>query len=203
MMRRHSHAIPRRHCPAFALALMAILFAGVAEATVPVPIDPGTIEMQFGAAGIVLPENFRGTFSAQPEARIGYFISKGLEIQAQGEVRVWPLGGQAPDHYGIGVSALYFPALREEQNFYLLGGLGGALIDPPGELEGGFKPFARAGVGFKVSMAGLKFLGSGFLNMEYRFEKLFVDDAELFDDPTLESGSSVVSGAAIGLSFFR
>jgi hypothetical protein len=203
MMRSRFVAIPRQHGPAFALALIAFLVAGASKAAVPVPIDPGTIEMQVGVAGIVLPENFRGTFSAQPEARIGYFISRGLELQAQGDVRVWPLGGKAPDHYGIGVSALYFPALREEQNFYLLGGLGGALIDPPGPPEGGVKPFARAGVGFKVSMAGLKFLGSGFLNMEYRFEKVFVDAAELFDDPTREGGSSLVSGAALGLSFFR
>jgi hypothetical protein len=193
----------RRHCPALALAVVAFLFPASSDAAVPVPIDPGTVEFQFGAAGIVLPENFRGTFSAQPEARIGYFIRRGVEIQGQAEMRVWPLGGYAPDHYGIGVSALYFPALREEQNFYVLGGLGGALIDPPGESDGGFKPFARAGVGSKVSMAGLKYLGSGFLNMEYRFEKLFVDAADLFDDPTRDGGSSLVSGVSLGFSFFR
>jgi hypothetical protein len=161
------------------------------------------MEIQVGVAGMVLPESFPGTYSIQPEARFGYFIREGLEVQALGDVRVWPLGGRAPHSYGIGGSLLWFPSFQEERSFYVLGGAGGTFSDPAGPAEGGFTPLVRAGVGFKVAMTGLKFLGSGFLTMEYRAELHFFDDPEYFDDPTLTNESDFMSGAAIGFSFFR
>jgi hypothetical protein len=173
--------------------LVAIGIA-LAPGSVPaaVPIAPGTWEFQAGIAGIVLPEDIPGTYSLQPEARIGYFIREGIELQAQGDVRVWPLGSVAPNHYGVGGSVLWFPPIQEERSLYLLGGMGGAYSDPPGsEEESSFDPLARAGFGFKVPISGLGPLDGSYLNLEYRGEMAFTDDPDF------------VSGAAIGLSFFR
>jgi hypothetical protein len=166
-------------------------------------VPPGTWEFQGGFSGIVLPEAFNGTWSAQIEGRAGYFIKEALEIQGMINWRVWPLGGKAPHYYDFGVSALWFPKIGDIRNMYLLGGAGGAVTDPPHEPEGGFKPLIRAGVGFKVPMRGLEFLGNAYLTMEYRAEMVFIDDPEFFEDPTIEDGSDFVSGAAIGISYFK
>jgi hypothetical protein len=32
---------------------------------------------------------------------------------------------------------------------------------------------------------------------------VFIDDPEFFEDPTIEDGSDFVSGAAIGISYFK
>ncbi|HET9886640.1 MAG TPA: hypothetical protein VFR10_03940, partial [bacterium] len=107
-------------------------------------------------------------------------------------------------HYtDLGASLLWFPQIGNHRNMYMLAGAGGAITDPPGEPDGGFKPLVRAGVGFKVPMSGLKFLGDAYLTMEYRGEMVFIDDPEFFEDDTIEDGSNFVSGAAIGLSYFK
>jgi hypothetical protein len=174
------------------LPVVAACFcAGPGKTLAAVPIEAGTWEIQAGLAGIVLPEDIEGTYSLQPEVRFGYFIADAIELQAQGDVRVWPLGSVAPNSYGVGGSVLWFPSIQEERNLYLLGGVGGAYTDPPGSAEdSSFDPLGRVGFGFKVPITGLGFLDGSYLNLEYRGEMAFVDDPDF------------VSGAAIGLSFF-
>ncbi len=178
----------------FVLPLVAACFHfSPGKAFAAVPIEAGTWEIQAGLAGIVLPEDIQGTYSLQPEARLGFFIVDAIELQAQVDVRVWPLGSVAPNSYGFGGSVLWFPSIQEERNLYLLGGVGGAYTDPPGSVEdSSFDPLGRAGFGFKVPITGtgLGFLDGSYLNLEYRGEMVFVDDPDF------------VSGAAIGLSFF-
>ena len=188
-----------------AFALVWILSAFLARPchAAAVPVTAGTWEFQGGFSGIVLPESFNGTWSAQIEGRTGYFIMEAVELQGMINVRVWPLGSKAPHYTDFGASVLWFPKIGENQNMYLMGGAGGATTNPPGEPEGGFKPLIRAGFGFKVPMSGLKFLGDAYLTMEYRAEMVFIDDTEFFEDPTIEDGSDFVSGAAIGLSWFK
>lgn len=187
---------------ALALALSVGALAAPSRADEP-PITKGVWEYQGGASGIVLPESFNGTWSLQLEGRVGYFIGEGWELQGMINGRVWPLGSKAPKYVDLGGSVLYFPEIGGKRNMYVLGGAGVAKTDPNGPPEGGFKPLIRAGFGFKVPMSGLKFLGNAFLTMEYRGEMVFIDDAEFFEDPTIEDGSDFVSGAAIGLSWFQ
>ena len=193
---------PSFHSYAFALGLFAWAIAVPSRADEP-PIAKGIWEYQGGVSGIVLPESFNGTWSLQIEGRVGYFIKEGWELQGMINGRLWPLGSQAPKYVDLGGSILYFPEIGGKRNMYLLGGAAAAKTDPPGPPEGGFKPLIRAGFGFKVPMSGLKFLGDAFLTMEYRAEMVFIDDAEFFEDPTIEDGSDFVSGAAIGLCWFQ
>lgn len=192
------------HPYAFALALALSVggFAAPSRADEP-PITQGIWEFQGGASGIVLPESFDGTWSLQIEGRAGYFIKEGWELQSMLNWRVWPLGSKAPKYVDLGGSILYFPEIGNKRNMYVLGGAAAVKTDPNGPAEGGFKPLIRAGFGFKVPMSGLKFLGDAYLTMEYRAEMVFIDDAEFFEDPTIEDGSDFVSGAAIGLSWFK
>lgn len=179
------------------IPVLLAVFASIASISGPVfaaatlPISPGTKELQIGVAGIVLPENVNGTFSAQIEARVGLFLKEALEAQVAGDVRLWPLGDKAPDSYGIGVNFLWYPKLYEDRNLYVLAGAGGALTDPPGPDDGGFDPLMRAGFGFKVPVSKFVFIPASFLTIEYRGEMLFADDSDF------------VSGAGLALSFFK
>ncbi len=166
----------------------ASCFSLPARATV--PIEEGTWEFQVGLAGIVLPEEVHGTYSLQPEARVGLFLGDALEIQGQAEVRVWPLGDVAPNYYGLGGNLLWYPEIQNDRSLYFLGGAAGSWNDPPGEDEGGFDPLGRLGLGFKVPISGPGFLDNAFLSLEYRGEFIFAESTDF------------VSGAAIGLSFF-
>jgi hypothetical protein len=182
---------PARLTFLFPVALVSLLLAGIASAQT-FPVVAGTMEVQVGAAGIVLPENTNGMVSAQPELRLGYFVSEGLQLQIVGDARVWPLGMVAPANYGVGAQFLWFPNLGpQNRNLYLLAGAGGAYSDPPRD-DSQFDPLARVGLGVKVPLAGvgLGFLQRAHLTVEYRGELLFQDETDF------------VSGAAVGFSFF-
>lgn len=174
----------------FAAFLGGLLLAA-SSASADIPVGVGSKEIQIGVAGIVLPENSLGTYSLQPEVRVGWFIREAVEVVLQGDVRVWPLGEKAANSYGAGVALAFFPKLNETHNLYLLGGVGGAYADPPGAVDAGFDPLVRAGFGFKVPVAGLPLLPGAYLNVEYRGEFVLADENDF------------VSGAALGLSFFK
>jgi hypothetical protein len=154
---------------------------------------PGLIEVQVGVAGIVLPEASRGTFSAQPELRIGLFLSDHLELQGEASVRVWPLGVVAASSLGLSGNALFYPATASRARIYFLGGGGGALTDPPGPAEdSSFDPLVRGGTGVRVALAGLgvPILDPLTFVAEYRGELVFADDTDF------------VSGISLGVSRF-
>jgi hypothetical protein len=101
------------------------------------------------------------------------------------------LGSVAPHYYGVGGSVLWYPEIQAERSLYLLGGVGGAYSEPPGDSDSSFDPFLRGGFGFKVPISGLGFLDGSYLNLEYRGEYVFADESDF------------TSGAAMGLAFFR
>ena len=150
---------------------------------------PQGLVMRFGIAGIVLPEASGGTFSAQPELRLGWFPQAHIAIQIEGSARVWPLGPVAAHSFGLAGNLLWFPPISAgRRELYLLAGGGGYYTDPP--LGGSsFDPALRAGVGVMAPMGGLVHSLSALrLSMEYRGEYLFADQTDF------------VSGIAIGFS---
>ncbi len=192
----------------------ALLWPGLAFAQIPVPtpvpqppppaeepvpetaaaIAPGAIEIQLGVAGITLPESSRGTYSAQPELRLGFFLHEYMELQGELSVRVWPLGTVAANSYGVSGNVLFFidpPTSRAR--LFLLGGGGGQFADPPGPAEGrSFDPLVRGGIGVRVSLAGtgVSLLQPLSFAAEYRGELVFADDTDF------------VSGISLGVSRF-
>jgi hypothetical protein len=178
--------------------MLAAGVAGLAPASASAqtfPMTSGTIEVQLGLGAIMLPEGSDGTYSAQPELRVGLFLWPGLQLQVQGDARLWPLGGVAAKSYGACAHLLWFPELSpENRSFYLMAGAGGALNDPPARtgLDSGFDPMLRGGVGYKVPLSGLEvgFLKRTHLTVEGRLEALFQDETDL------------VSGGAVALSYF-
>jgi hypothetical protein len=178
------------------LATLASVLLGFVPASAQTfPMASGTLEVQFGLAAIVLPEGSDGAYSAQPELRVGLFLMPGLELQVQGDARLWPLGSVAAKSYGASAHLLWFPALSpENRNFYLMAGGGGALSDPPARtgLDSGFDPLLRGGLGYKVPVSGLDFgfLKRPHLTVEGRLEALFQDETDL------------VSGGSVALSYF-
>jgi hypothetical protein len=157
------------------------------------PVSAGTLEVQVGVAGIVLPEESRGTFSAQPEVRVGWFLRERLELQAEGDVRVWPLGTIAARSYGVSGNLLWYPPLADDRHdLYFLGGGGGAYTDPPGPAaDTSFDPLLRGGVGLKVPLEGLnEAFRAIYFTAEYRGELILADSSDF------------VSGIALGLSRF-
>lgn len=179
------------------LALASILAASVLRpgvgAAQTFPVDSGTLEIQVGVAGIVLPEESDGLFSAQPELRVGWFVRDRIEFQVQGDVRIWPLGDTAARSYGGSGNLLWYPKLAgDRHDLYFLGGAGGAYSDPPDPaLSSGFDPLVRGGIGLKVPLAGLSdALRSLFFNAEYRGELVLQDE------------TAFVSGISIGVSRF-
>jgi hypothetical protein len=184
------------------LAVAAFLPTGVASAQ-SFPVTPGTLEFQLGIAGIVLPEDQNGTFSAQPEVRAGYFVLEGLQLQAEANARVWPLGNQAPKSYGLGAHVLWFPRPFPSRSVYALGGLAVSYLDYADryQIESGVVPSVRVGGGIKVSLAKgfVRFMRSGHFTVEYRGEWIRLNE------DMVVSGRQVdfVSGIALGYSIFR
>jgi hypothetical protein len=159
------------------------------------PTTPGTLEVQFGLGAIILPESSDGTYSAQPEVRVGLFLMPGVELQVQGDARIWPLGSVAARNYGAGAHLLWYPNLSpENRSLYLMAGAGGALTRPPARtgLDSSFDPLLRGGIGFKVPLSGLDIgvLTRSHLTVEARLEAIFQDETDL------------VSGGAVALSYF-
>ncbi|MGQ0722641.1 MAG: hypothetical protein ACT4PE_13880 [Candidatus Eiseniibacteriota bacterium] len=178
-----------------AAPLAAVLLGFVPASAQTFPMTSGTLEVQFGLGAVMLPEGSDGTYSAQPELRLGLFLMPGFELQVQGDARLWPLGSVAAKSYGASAQVLWFPRLSpENRNFYLMAGGGGALNDPPARtgLDSGFDPLLRGGLGYKVPLTGLDFafLKQSHLTIEGRLEALFQDETDL------------VSGGAIALSYF-
>lgn len=158
------------------------------------PVAAGTIEVQAGMAAIALPEATRGTYSAQPELRLGFFVAEGVEAQLEANIRMWPLGSVAPHSAGVGAHLLWYPTLGPgHRNLYLLAGGGVSRNDPPGVLtERTFDPLGRAGLGYKIPLSelGLGALSNGFLTTEFRMEMHFEDERD------------VVSGIVAAYSYF-
>jgi hypothetical protein len=173
-------------------ALMAVVLFPQPGAAQTFPVVAGTWEVQGGFNGTVLPEGYSPLWSAQVEARAGMFIAEGLEIQAIGDVRVWPLGAEAPKSYGITGNLLWFPRTGETRNLYLLGGGGGFFRDQatPTQPESGFQPMLRTAVGTKIKMPGQGAVRNLHLTTEFRGDFWF------------EEQTSFVAGFAIGLSWF-
>jgi hypothetical protein len=178
------------------LAVLATVLLGPIGARAQTfPMTPGTLEIQVGVGAILLPESSDGTYSAQPEVRVGLFLMPGVQLQVQGDARLWPLGSVAPKSYGASAHLVWFPSLGpENRNLYLMAGGGGALTDPPARtgLDSGFDPLFRGGLGYKIPLSGLRlgFLRQTHLNVEARLEAIFQDEVD------------VVSGGAIGFSYF-
>jgi hypothetical protein len=156
----------------------------------PAPATPvaGGLEVRVGVAGIVLPEASGGSFSAQPEIRVGWFLADRLELQAEGSARVWPLGSVAPHSIGTVFNVLWFPPLGAgRRDLYLLAGGGGAYADPPVG-DAAFDPLLRGGLGVTAPMAGLVPAWTSIsFAVEYRGELVLADDADF------------VSGVSLGL----
>jgi hypothetical protein len=156
------------------------------------PITPGTLEFQVGVAGIVLPEDTDGMFSAQPQIRAGLFLREGVELQGEADARVWPLGPIAAHSYQVTGNLLWFPRLSDHHELYLLGGGGGAFSNPPGPEGGSFDPLLRGGLGVKIPLVALtEAFRALYLTAEYRGELVFA------------TNTSFVSGVALGFSRFR
>lgn len=187
-------------CTLAALALVVLLSRAAAaepqgtappgspEAS-PTPGTPQGLVLRIGVAGIVLPEDSRGMFGAQPEVRLGWFHRQRVAIQVEGSARVWPLGGIADRSYGVAGNVLWFPPFTaERRDFYLLAGGGGAYTEPA-EGDASFDPEVRAGLGVLAPLAGLiPSLHSVYFAAEYRGALVFRD------------GTDFVSGIALGLS---
>ncbi|HMB71100.1 MAG TPA: hypothetical protein VKU85_17445 [bacterium] len=178
----------------FAALVVAALALPVLAQAQPAPVAAGTLEIQGGIGAIGLPEGTDGTYSAQPELRVGFFLSEGIELQAAGSIRMWPLGTVAPHNASAAAHLLWYPSLGPgHRNLYLLAGGGIARNDPPGFLiERTFDPLARIGFGFKIPLAalGLGAMSAGWFTTEFRSEVLF------------EEFTSPVAGIAVGYSYF-
>lgn len=173
-----------------ALAWVVLADARAASAQT-FPVVPGTTEIQIGATGLSIREDAGGLWSFNPELRVGFFLQPGFEFQAEGNFRVWPGGAVGGRSYGGGGNLLWYPSLApKSRNMYLLGGAGGSYNDPPGTADSEFDVAIRGGLGYKAPL-GIGLLGSAHLTAEYRGEYLLTDPADF------------VSGAAIGISFFR
>lgn len=176
-----------------ALAVAALSLPALARAQV-TPTAAGTLEVQGGMAAIGLPEGTDGTYSAQPELRVGYFLSEGIEAQVVGHIRMWPLGMVAPHNAGAAVHLLWYPSLGPgHRNLYLMGGGGIARNVPPGVLAGRtLDPLGRAGLGYKVPLSGLGLgaMSAGWFTTEFRMEMHFGDE------------TSVVAGIVAAYSYF-
>lgn len=160
-----------------------------AEAEGPAGVVADGLVLRVGIAGIVLPEASGGTFSAQPELRIGWFTGVDMAVEVEASARVWPLGGVSAKSYGVAGNLLWFPSFGGDQrDFYLLGGGGGYYSDPVlGDAS--FDPVVRGGVGLLASLASLiPSAASVRLAVEYRGELLLADETDF------------VSGIALGLS---
>ncbi|NNE44695.1 MAG: hypothetical protein HKN12_10830 [Gemmatimonadetes bacterium] len=176
-----------------AAALAATLLGPAASAQTG-PTASGSLELQFGIATIALPEDTEGTYSAQPQLRLGLFLSEALQFQVEGYARVWPLGAVAPSSYGVVAQVAWYPSVGPNvRGLYFLAGAGGALNEPPGFMtESSFDPLVRGGLGYRVPLneLGVGFLTAAHLNAEYRAEYL------------LEDPSDFVSGVAVSFSYF-
>lgn len=174
------------------LGVALLLPAGALAQTF--PVVRGSTEVEFGFAGIVLPESEDGTYSAQPELRFGYFLAEGLELQLGLHGRIWPLGAVASKNYGVAGHVRWYPNLGPgNRNLYLLGGAGAARNDPPPRIpeEASVDPFARGGLGYKIPLRdlGIGFLSGAHLATEYRLEYVLRGDNDL------------VSGGLLALSY--
>jgi hypothetical protein len=162
-----------------ALLVAALSIPGLARGQA-APVEAGTVEVQAGMAAIGLPEGTDGTYSAQPELRVGWFLSEGVEVQGVGHIRMWPLGAVAPHNAGAALHLLWYPSIGPgHRNLYLMGGGGIARNDPPGVLvERTFDPLARAGLGYKIPLSGLGLgaMSAGWFATEFRLEMNFEDD---------------------------
>jgi hypothetical protein len=179
----------------WAVVIAGVVLAPLAARAQTFPVTPGTIEVQAGMAGVVLPEASDGTYSAQPEFRVGYFLAPALQLQLVVHSRLWPLGAVAARNHGVVAHAVWFPNLGpQNRNLYLMAGAGGARNVPPPAtgLDVSFDPLLRGGVGYKIPLqdVGLGFLSSTHLTVEYRAEYWLQDEA------------AFVSGAAFGFSYF-
>ena len=173
-------------------ALVAAVLLPRSGAAQTFPVVAGTWEFQGGFSGTVLPETYNALWSAQVEARAGMFVAEGWQIQAIGDARVWPLGGQAPKSYGITGNVLWVPRMGEHRNLYLMGGGGGfqRASSTPTHPETGFQPMLRTGIGTKVRMPGDGWIRNLHLTSEFRGDFWF------------EETTSFVAGIAFGLSWF-
>ncbi len=174
-----------------AAALGGLMLAGVAGAQT-FPVVPGSLEIQGGIGMVLMPEEEKGFVSAQPELRVGYFFAEGVMLQAMGDTRVWPLGTVGSSSYGVTGNILWFPNFAD-RSLYFLGGAGGTLQDPPGEEGSSFDTLLRGGLGMKASLAGIGagWLAASHFTMEYRTDIVMKDE------------TNIVSGIALGLSWFR
>ena len=156
------------------------------------PVVTGTTEIQIGVSGITLPRDSGGLWSLNPELRIGFFLQPGFELQAEGNFRAWPGGAVSGRSYGGGGNLVWYPNLGpQSRNLYLLGGASGVLSEPPGQDEDTeLDVTGRGGVGYKAPIA-FPWLAGAHLSVEYRGEVIVTRDR------------AFVSGAAIGISFFR
>ena len=185
---RPNPVAPPMPAPVAAPAAAANAAADTSDAEV-LAVAPEGLVLRFGVAGIVLPEESGGTFSAQPELRLGWFPQAHLAVQVEGSARVWPLGAVASHSFGLAGNVLWFPPLSEgRRELYLLAGAGGYYTDPPvGDAT--FDPAVRGGVGVMAPLGGLaKSLSALRLSVEYRGEYLLADKTDF------------VSGIALGFS---
>jgi hypothetical protein len=176
------------------LAVLMVAAATTASAQT-FPVTPGTLELQVGFAAITLPEGSDGSYSAQPQVRLGMFLAPGLALQVEGSFRIWPLGAVAPGSIGASAQIAWFPTLGQgNRNLYLMAGAGATRNDPPARtgLDTSTDPQARVGLGYKIPLSNLDlgFVSKAHLNVEYRAEFL------------LEDETALVSGASLGLAYF-
>ena len=177
-----------------ALGGAALLLSPKSSGAQSFPVTPPSMEVQVGAAAITLPEQYDGLFGWQAEVRWGMFLLTGLQLQIQGDARIWPLGAKAPKNYGGAGHLAWYPRMGDSRNLYLLVGVGGGWSDPPKSLgEARFNPLGRAGIGYKVSLEdlGIGFLRSWHFTSEFRVE-----------GHVLEDSTEILSGVGLGMSYF-
>jgi hypothetical protein len=177
------------------LTLSLVVVAGLlpsGAAAQSFPVVRGTWTFQLGASGMVLPERYDALWSLQLEGRAAMFLVEGLELQAQGDVRVWPLGAKAPKAYGFTGNVLWYPRIGDTRNLYLLGGGGGYLRqgETPAHGEDGFQPLLRGGLGTHISLEQMGPVRAFHFTTEFRVDVLF------------EEETSFSTGIALGLSYF-
>lgn len=178
-----------------ALVTAALLLPAFARAEGFAPVA-GSIELQGGIATIGLPEATNGTYSAQPELRVGYFLHPAIELQLESNIRIWPLGSVSPHSAGVAGHLLWYPSLGPAgRSLYLLGGAGVARTDPPGVLSvRTFDGLARGALGYKIPLPKHGPEGpvdsNAFLTTEFRVEMVFPKDH-----------TDVVAGIAVAFSY--
>lgn len=162
-------------------------------AAAPFSVEPGTIEGQIGASISVLPEVVDAPTAIQLEGRGGYFFAEGLEAVVIADMRVWPLGNQAPGSFGVTGNVAWYPAISEERSLYLSVGGGGFFRDPDesSPLDSGFQPMVRGAVGQKISLEKMGPVKDFYLTSEFHLSAWF------------EEETSLIGGISIGLSYFR